>query len=146
MLHRNGIWDKCIKKITPAQQLDRQSMWQTGPSFLMRPVEDWPISKECNVNLLPDRIKISLVNEIHVEDETCHKQSVNVGKLIEVNKFNSFCKLLAVTCMLITILRNKSFAGGRIITPQIRKHVMKLWVDEVQKDIKKKDWKNNFAD
>ena len=50
-------------RVTPAEQLN-EPKWQTGAEYLTKPVTVWPIRKDCNVDNLPDRVKITLVNDV----------------------------------------------------------------------------------
>ena len=80
-----------VTRPTSPNQIGPKSIWQQGPDFLRLPVEQWPISQTVPDQELSDRIGVHVMN---IENQ---EEKVGIGEIVNVDKFNTFSKLLGVT-------------------------------------------------
>ena len=92
-----------------AKELSTDSIWWNGPNFLYKPESQWPASEltlsENEVVLQeavknPPSVTHSLVNTSTAPPEK------RIDQVIEVNRFNDLTKLLRVTALVLTFVRN----------------------------------------
>ena len=92
-----------------AKELSTDSIWWNGPNFLYKPESQWPASEltlsENEVVLQeavknPPPVTHSLVNTSTAPPEK------RIDQVIEVNPFNDLTKLLRVTALVLTFVRN----------------------------------------
>ena len=111
-------WRHCPGKQNPAdlpsrgvsaKELSTDSIWWNGPNFLYKPESQWPASEltlsENEVVLQeavknPPSVTHSLVNTSTAPPEK------RIDQVIEVNRFNDLTKLLRVTALVLTFVRN----------------------------------------
>ena len=107
-----------VTRVCKSEDLSHNSIWQEGPSFLSKPIESWPISKEVGNQELPDRIVVTMTADL---TDNGNKNVRNLSDIV-LNNFNNFEKLIYVTAMLIKIALNKSFKSAGLITFKERNH------------------------
>ncbi|KAK4304807.1 hypothetical protein Pmani_023242 [Petrolisthes manimaculis] len=87
-----NIADLTSKPCTP-EKIGKDSAWQNGPKFLTLPISEWPISQKCESELT-DRIGITMtVAKVN--------QDITNLKVIAVERFSNYHKLLRVTCRIM---------------------------------------------
>ena len=97
-----------VTRPTRPSLLGPDSVWQRGPKFLSKPVEEWPISQALQVQEeeLPDRIRVHIMT---VENQT----TPALGDVINLKNFNRYIKLLRVTARLILLKEEKTMKAIR---------------------------------
>ena len=108
--------------------------WAKGPDFLTLPISEWPIRQICE-NELPDRIGITMT--------VAKVNQVTDLRVINVDRFSDYYRLLRITCRIRAVFKCKSF--GFILKEPTAKGVEEaelLWVKEMQKNMT--DWEVRF--
>lgn len=95
-----NITDLTIRPCTP-KKTGMDSVWQNDPNFLPLPVKEWSIKQQCE-DQLTNQIGIAM---------SMVKRSRDITNLdfINVDRFNSYSKLLKVTCRIKAAFRCKPF-------------------------------------
>ena len=127
-----------VTRVNPAENLSTKSMWQRGPSFLTKPVENWPISKEMCQQELPDRIGVIM----SVQDESCSNTDVRRFSDVPLERFNDFKKLITVISILIKVAERRTFKGAGHATFSEKEKAEREMVKFIQQDIP--DWKKRY--
>ena len=86
-----------VTRVCKANDLSNTSMWQNGPYFLTRPIEEWPISKDVGNQELPDKNNVVMTTEISKNPGAGTR---NMSGIVLEN-FNDFDKLITVTAMIL---------------------------------------------
>ena len=116
--------------------LHSNSLWQKGPEFLLHEISLWPVSKLCNEEL-PDRNSLTLTC---VSNEKCESDS----KLINVDRFSCYKKLLRVIARVIAAIKAKSFkAASSHPTPFFIEEAEKHLILEEQRTLQT-DWEHSY--
>jgi hypothetical protein len=123
---KENISDWLTRGCSP-DQLDSESEWWSGPSFLYQPYDSWPLKFGLQREVsLPGEKKISCVAAV---------QSVpKKGLGIDYARFGSAKRVFFVVARLLSIARSKSFRGGGtfFVTPELLKEAECLVVKDVQ--------------
>ena len=128
-----------VTRSTSPTQIGSRSMWQRGPNFLQLPVDQWPISQAVQDQELPDRIGVHIINIDNQSEET------GIGVVINVDKFNSYSKLLRVTARLVELRNEKKLSAiGKSPTAEHLLQAEAMWVKHIQRDLLQSDWQNRF--
>ena len=141
-------WGHCPGKENPADigsrgvlaaELVESQLWWKGPSWLSRPKEEWPGKEEIveTPEGLEEAKKISV----------CVVQNINecgIAGVLDVNRYSKLDRLLRVTSLVLRFTSNvraqrtgSSKTTGEVKTEEIVK-AEKMWVKEVQKQLKSK--------
>ena len=96
-------------RISHADDLTRNSIWQRGPEYLKHPVEIWPIRRDCNITTeqLPDRIGVVLTSEVKIQQY----EKIQLVDL-KLERFHNYNKLLRVTSIILAIAKMQSYNGS----------------------------------
>ena len=112
--------------------MDMNSEWQSGPSFLRLPETQWPIRRETNVQRLPEQRK----NFVGSVANVC---SSSIADKIDINRFSKLSRLLYTTARVQKLIRRFQRGGEeyefREITPTDLDHAEETWVKYVQEGI-----------
>ncbi|XP_043208348.1 uncharacterized protein LOC122373955 isoform X1 [Amphibalanus amphitrite] len=128
-----------VTRPTSPNQIGPKSIWQQGPDFLQLPVEQWPISQAVPDQELPDRIGVHVMN---IENQ---EEKVGIGEIVNVDKFNSYNKLLGVTGRFIQLKTDKTLKSiSKSPTAEHLQQAEAMWIEHVQKALLKTDWKIRF--
>ena len=103
--------------------------WHNGPSFMSKPIKDWPVSNSCASTELPERTRIVL---------TAVKESVEY--LIDISRFSRYNRLIRTTARIIS-LKNKTptYSLKNIfvqISPKSFGEAEAYWTIQAQRGIK----------
>ena len=118
------------------------SLWKEGPKFLKLQFDEWPVKTECyvNANNLPDKVLVNVTAAEKMLNTSDGYVRLNV---IELNRFNSYTRLINVTAIVLCIARIASFKVGGIINDSECYNVAENeWIKFVQRDLG--DWKGKF--
>jgi hypothetical protein len=131
-------------RVTSPCELDLDSTWQKGPSFLGKPVEEWPIMQNCHIedNELPDTCQIIKITHT-VKSESCVGKNTTFND-VNIDNFRSFIQLLRVTCIIMRICKNKGFCQNALkVSPEELQNAEKEWIRYVQTEIRT-DWRTAY--
>ena len=126
-----------VTRVTPAENLSVESTWQKGPSFLTKPVEHWPISKEMCQQELPDRIGVVMSTQTGNYSTDSRRFS---DVLLE--RFNDFEKLITVVSMLIKMAECRTFRGAGCTTFEDKEKAEREMVKYIQQEIP--EWEKRY--
>ena len=114
-------------------QIDYNSPWQKGPDFLKLPETEWPVSKECNVQELPQKITMAMTAEVKLED--------SLAARIDLSKHSSYIKLIRVRARVLAMFQydqKLSFKNAaKVLTPADIAKAEKFWILEAQKSMRR---------
>ena len=82
-----NVADLTTRSIDGIRELNTESVWQKGPTFLQLPVEQWPIKNEAKVAALPE-IKKSFVGSVS------KRPSTSLASLVKYERFSTFNRLV----------------------------------------------------
>ena len=118
-------------------EIDFNSPWQKGPDFLKLPESEWPVSRECNVQELPERTKVVMLAGTKQED--------SLATRIGLSKYSNYNKLIRVTARVLAMFENaprSSFRNAaKVLTPEDTNKAERFWILEAQTSIQN-DLKN----
>ena len=127
-----NIADWLTQGKTP-NEIDLNSPWQKGPVFLKSPESEWPVSKKCIVQELPQRIKVVMLADSKQED--------SLASRIGLSKYSDYTKLIRVTARVLAMFQNDpnpSFKNAaKVLTPADITKAEWFWILEAQKPMKK---------
>ena len=130
-----GDWKYCPSKMNPADAITRglsmkeltESRWTDGPSWL-RNEEDWPdipiLKVEEPVKTLVHHVSASILRN-------------DISNIIDIERFSSYTKLMAVTALVFRFIRNycctdrKDRKLGEVTVSELR-YASSAWVKAVQ--------------
>ena len=125
-----------VTRPTSHRNIGPASMWQCGPEFLKRSMEEWPIRQDFQEQELPDRIGVHIAAMVD-----CQLAGPNVGEAIKLENFSSYIKVLRVTARIVQCKTEKTIkAVGKQPTAQQILDAETLWVKTVQKPLLALDW------
>ena len=96
---RNNMAD-LTTRYTKLEELDVNSVWQSGPQFLNFPRESWPMSQKLYEHELPDSIVVNLTTIRTNTDKH------GICNDIAIENFSSYDKLIRVTARLLSIVKS----------------------------------------
>ena len=79
------------------RNLNTDSEWQSGPSFLKLPIEDWPIRKDWSIDTLPEQTEVVMIAQLNISHT----------EIISAERFSKFIKLMRVTARILAIRKEK---------------------------------------
>ena len=129
-------------RATDPRDLGSRSIWQGGPNFLRKSIEEWPINQSCNVESrdLPD-VASGLTHNVKGDstaNRNCKFDDVDLSRYTDVNV------LLRVSSILLKIARSKSFRQNvNKMNAQDLLDAEHEWIEYVQQDMKS-DWRTSF--
>ena len=132
-----GAWKYCPSKMNPADAITRglsmkeltESRWTDGPSWL-RNEEDWP-----DIPIL----KVEELVETLVHHVSASVSKNDISNLIDIERFSSYTKLMAVTALVFRFIRNycctdrKDRKLGEVTVSELR-YASSAWVKAVQQE------------
>ena len=111
-----------------AARLPADGAWQNGPSFMSKPLEEWPVRNCCITTNLPDRTKIIL---------TTVKEGFE--NLINITRFSKYEKLIMTTARIMSLKnKNPTYSLKNIflhVSPGVFEMAEAYWVREAQSSI-----------
>ena len=125
-------------RYTKPEELESDSVWQSGPNFLYYSRESWPISQRPYEQELPDRIVVNLTNitENMPKPDICND--------IVIENFSSYDKLIRVTARLLNVAESRSLKGiSRPLTAEQLSRAETVWIKHAQAGIMK-NWQVRF--
>ena len=124
------------------KDLKINKMWLHGPEFLKGSIEEWPIYNGSTADSLelPDHIGIIL--SCKIEEERNHMQCKNLS-CFDLSRYSNCSKLIKVTSMVLSVVRNKSFKGAGIVSSVHMQNAEFEWLKFVQNEIPN-DWMKRF--
>ncbi|XP_068756918.1 uncharacterized protein [Montipora capricornis] len=106
-------------------EINLDSAWQNGPSFLELPESEWPIHKTLTKEQLPELIKIaSTITKPFSKDD-----KDTLASRINIDRYSDFGKLIRVTARILTMYQRKPKSSF--------KHAGQFWIMEAQKSMYK---------
>ena len=130
-----GKWRYCPSKMNPADAITRglsmkelvESRWTEGPTWL-RDEKDWP---DMPILTVEEPMKA------FVQHASAPSSKNDISNLIDIEKFSSYTKLMAVTALVFRFVHNctdgESRKLGDVSVSELR-HAFLSWVVVVQKD------------
>ena len=85
---KNNIADWITRGRKP-QEIGQESIWQTGPNFLIQPENKWPIKQLTYKRELPERIKTVMTTQ-GMENDSLEQR-------INIHRYSNYNKLIKVT-------------------------------------------------
>lgn len=111
------------------------SIWQLGPEFLKFPMEEWPISQHCEVEI-PD---VAYVREVESSYAVAKGTSIP-----NIDRFSDWDKLINVTARVLNVSLSRSlFELAREPNTQELSRAEMYWIKQVQGKIDG-DWQTKY--
>lgn len=114
-------------------EIDLNSAWQKGPDFLKLPESEWPASKKCYVQELPQRVKVVMVADTKPED--------SLAARINLSKYSNYTKLIRVTARVLAVFQNDPKLSlrnaAKVLTPADIAKSERFWILEAQTFVEK---------
>lgn len=116
-------------------EINLDSIWQNGPSFLELPESEWPIHETLTKEQLPELIKIASTVTKHFkkDDKNTLASKINIGR------YSDFGKLIRVTARILAMYQRKpkpSFKhAAKSLTPSDITNAENFWITEAQKSM-----------
>lgn len=123
-----NIADWITRGKTPSE-LDENSQWQRGPSFLSKPEEEWPINADIIVGNLPEENKVVTIANVQIEKKS-------IENVVDISRYSKYLRLIYVTARIISVFKHTpkpslknmfKFPADTINDAEM------LWVTEAQK-------------
>ena len=126
-----------LTRVKKPNEINLDSAWQNGPSFLELPESEWPIYKTLTKEQLPELIKIaSTITRPFSKDD-----KDTLASRINIDRYSDFGKLIRVTARILTMYQRKpkcSFKhAGQSLTPRDIAKAEKFWIMKAQKSMYK---------
>ena len=105
-------WYYCRSEVNPADIITRSGgeayskMWLNGPDFLYNPVTKVDVHQIPDDASEPPELKARLPNDCTTLVATQENPKSSVGKIIDIDKFNDYLKLLRVTGYVLCFVNN----------------------------------------
>ena len=110
------------------------NIWQKGPEFLSKPVDEWPIKRNLTTEI-PDKIVRYKIN----------KCEINEAPILQLRNFKGFRFMINVLCRCKQAFKRKTFLAIRETpNPNDMAEVEELVIKLVQKQLPK-DWERQYA-
>ena len=127
-----------LTRPTEIKQLASETVWQRGAKFFKLPIESRPISQTNEMNL-PDRTDENVIDRCKPTVNSITHSMVtqhDLTRVIQLQRFSSYVKLLRVTSRVLAAAKSKSFkAICNDVSSADMQAAEKLWVKEVQKGV-----------
>ena len=95
---KNNIVDWITRGRKP-QEIGQESIWQTGPNFLIQPENKWPIKQLTYKRELPERIKTVMTTQ-GMENDSLEQR-------INIHKYSNYNKLIRATARILALYKRK---------------------------------------
>ena len=114
-------------------EINLDSIWQNGPSFLELPESEWPIHETLTKEQLPELIKIASTVTKYFKKEV----KDTLASKINIDRYSDFGKLIRVTARILAMYQRKpksSFKHAtKSLTPSDITKAENFWIMEAQK-------------
>ena len=80
-------------------EIGSNSEWQIGPTFLERPVEEWPIKTNCSERHLPERNRVVLSVAVQPTESLADR--------INISRYSKYTKLIRVTARILAMYQRR---------------------------------------
>ena len=130
---KNNIADWITRGRSP-EEITTGTIWQDGPTFLQKPVEEWPILKDIEyVDELPETKKMVMKADV--------KEYETLLSRIDIERFSNIKRLINVTARVQRLYRKYRKGGEKpsfqlptdYISPQDVKDAENSWIIEAQR-------------
>jgi len=124
-----------ISRGTEPSKMGPDSEWQRGPSFMEKNVNDWPVKQTYSGTDLPDQVATQSKSHVML---TQVSDGVDVSKVIDIQRFSSYSKLLRVTARISSAFKPGASLRNIAKVPdrnQIKEAEL-MWIRESQKSLK----------
>ena len=112
-------------------ELNRDSLWQTAPSFTELPIEQWPVKQKVNITDLPERKVVT--NTIQ------HTQTTEtLADRFDINRFSKLSTLLNATAMILKLyqrFKSNTITHDMTLTTEDTTQSETFWVKEAQREL-----------
>ena len=89
-----------ITRGTGPEELDTDSIWQSGPGFLRQPAEFWPVKQSFSGGDLPEQEKSVQVNVVEEAPPI-------MSAVIDCQRYSSYDKLIRITARVQSVFKEK---------------------------------------
>lgn len=118
-------------------EINLDSIWQNGPSFLELPETEWPIYKTLIKKKIPKLIKIASTVTKHFNQD----DKDTLASIINIDRYSDFGILIRVTTRILAMYQKtpkSSFKhAGKSLTPTDIAQAENFWIMEAQKGLYK---------
>ena len=131
---KQNVADVITRGLLPSQ-LNEHSIWQNGPDFLYMHENEWPISKDCKINEIPE-VKVNVLQDTVSEEDS-------LAKRIDVNRFSKFKILINTTKRILRLY--SIFKNGIDTTEKLLiEKAENFWIKEAQSIIETEIQTNQY--
>ncbi|CAB4021212.1 Hypothetical predicted protein [Paramuricea clavata] len=121
-------------------ELDKNSLWQTGPDFLHLHESEWPIKKFVLPDHLPEETKAAMI--IKVESR------IILSHAIDILRFSCYYRLLRVTARITAVGKKTPKPSLKNLAAPVEAECVQnaelLWIKEAQKSLQQRFEKGKF--
>ena len=147
------------------EEMNEDSTWQTGPTFLERPEKEWPIRTHTIVTVPLDRHLKGEIKKNHEHHTESTQSQVNIStrcnhttnpqinqndslaKRLNIERFSSFKKLIRVTARVLSMYKPPSSFKNAVQYPKLPLFMVaeSFWFKEAQRLITDDDLKTRYV-
>ncbi|XP_057308007.1 uncharacterized protein LOC130645899 [Hydractinia symbiolongicarpus] len=117
------------------KDLDRESIWQTGPRFLSRCVDNWPVQSTTTLKELPECPKISFVNVSDGQFVETLAERIDIERFSKLELLrNTTARILRLYKRFLSTNQGREIGKGEL-TIEDRQYADNFWIKEAQRTI-----------
>ena len=123
-----NVADMTTRAGCSVSEINKGSIWQSGPEFLKLPENEWPIYSDTNVLKLPEERK-QFIGAVQVQTKD------SLTSIIDINRFSKLMLLLNTTARLMKLYKRFKKDGDKNdvdILPSDLKLAEELWIKDAQ--------------
>ena len=121
-------------------ELDKNSLWQTGPDFLYLHESEWPIKKLVLPDHLPEETKAAMIIEV--------ESRIALSHAIDILRFSCYYRLLRVTARITAVGKKTPKPSLKNLAAPVEAECVQnaelLWIKEAQKSLQQRFEKGKF--
>ena len=109
-------------------EIDLNNAWQKGPDFLKLPESEWPISRICAIQELPQEPRVVMIANTKPKD--------SLAVRIDISRYSDYTRLVRVTARVLAMFRTDykpSFRNAaRVLEPVDVTKAERFWILQAQ--------------
>ena len=125
------------------KDINYDSIWQNGPSFLRLPVAEWPVRQSPVVLNIPEQMQ----KMMSIQATTTKTKTFNISGIISIERFSKYLTLIGTTARVLAVFNavNCSLRNCKddVLTADYEIAKMK-WIEDCQSEFSKEDIEKKY--